>query len=109
MNTQLDCSVKVCAHNSTGKCMLTDIKIDGHRADSSSDTCCTSFKPLGSQAKNSTMDKTPTDYAKIRCDAKNCMHNSFGNCAASSIQVENCACSDTTGDCSCTQCSTFSV
>ena len=106
MNTRLDCSVTHCAHNSTGKCTLTDIKIGGPSANTSADTCCSSYDPMSnSGAKNSTNGKTPKESAQIKCEARQCMHNSFGGCAATNIQVESCGCSS--NDSSCTQCSTF--
>lgn len=107
MNTDLDCSVTYCTHNTTGKCSLTDIKVGGDSADSSSDTCCSSFAPKRDSMTNSSSEKKPKDSAKIRCEARHCMHNSFGGCAASSIQIETCDCETDTSNCKSTQCSTF--
>lgn len=83
--TKLACSVDTCAYNDERMCCLKSIKVDGSKADTERDTCCSSFSRERQGCCNSSMEPNPE--MRVACDAVNCVYNEEHVCSAGRINI----------------------
>lgn len=88
--TELKCSVENCTHNCQHLCSLHEIEVSGKKADTSNNTCCSSFREQKDGATNSTSDQYAEPETFINCSAKECKHN--GDCKCHADNVDICGC-----------------
>lgn len=86
--TRLECHVATCANNSDQLCCRPDIHVSGPSACASEQTCCSSYVPKRGSATDAVGYQSPNESMPIGCDAKNCVHNARGVCAADSISMD---------------------
>ncbi|AYD39416.1 DUF1540 domain-containing protein [Clostridium fermenticellae] len=118
METKLSCDVRNCVNNISGLCDAYMINIIGSNARENSSTECETFadKNILNMAKsrfiNSNLDgefkqiftnESIEMSPKIKCEAKNCVHNANGDCSAANIQIHE----SRTKDGNLSQCQTF--
>lgn len=92
----LVCSAKNCAYNEDMYCSKGEILVGGDEAQSSGETCCTSFRERGEGATNSV--GTPSQEIEIECEACNCKYNDQCVCHADKVGIAGssaCDCEDT--------------
>ena len=83
----LVCSAQSCGYNEAMYCCKGDILVGGEEAESSGDTCCTSFREnTGTSARNS-MGGSPSQTIYVDCDACNCVYNEEHKCHAEKIDI----------------------
>ena len=87
--TSLQCSANSCASNSGGFCCRPSIKVKGLSAYSSSETSCSSYTEKSGGFSNGTQYNSPNQSLDIKCNVRNCTHNSSDNCSANSICVNS--------------------
>ena len=87
--TKLQCSVGYCTSNERGYCCRPEIQVSGQHAQSSGDTCCSSFSaPLDKHAKNAVRSySVPNPQMPILCTAETCRFQDSGTCHASGIKM----------------------
>ena len=87
--TKLECSVGYCTSNERGYCCRPEVQVSGPHAQSSSDTCCSSFSaPLDKHAKNAVRSYTiPNPNMPVLCTAETCHYQESGVCHASQIKM----------------------
>ena len=103
--TKLQCSVGFCTSNEPGYCCRPEIQVNGPHAQSSGDTCCSSFSaPLDQGARNAVrVYTTPNPQMPVLCTAETCQHQENGLCQASQIRMGGSGATR----CDQTQCHTF--
>ena len=98
----LVCSAQSCVYNNGMYCSKGDIKVGGDNAETSEETCCTSFRARTSEGAKSSMG-TPSQKIEVACEACECMYNKDCVCDADKIGISGAsACK-----CEQTECSTF--
>ncbi|MDD6237143.1 MAG: DUF1540 domain-containing protein [Clostridiales bacterium] len=86
--TELNCGVIHCSSNREGCCCRPEIKVTGHDAYESKETCCGSFEKIQPSASNA-MDYSNTNpVSHVKCDVKTCIHYKDDECQATSITVQ---------------------
>lgn len=98
----LVCSAQSCVYNDGMYCSKGDIKVGGESAQTSGETCCTSFKERAAMGGKSAMG-TPSQKIDVVCEACECMYNKNRVCDAGKIDISGpsaCRCEQT-------ECSTF--
>lgn len=100
--TKLECSVKNCMHNSDAYCCKRAILVDGHNAQKSEETCCSSFDENKGGAFTN-LFKTPEQRLEVECDAVKCVYNEDRRCRAEHIGISG----DGACECTETRCATF--
>lgn len=101
--TKLECHVSNCASNCDDCCCRPDIQVDGARANSSEQTCCSSFQDKDRAFTNAIRHDVPNSALDVGCSACNCAFNEEGRCHADSVCVQGCG-AEISGQ---TECSTF--
>ena len=82
----LHCSVASCVHNSEHYCCKNEIIVEGTRANTIPETCCSSFDERhGESFKN--QFETPNSTAKISCEVCNCVYNKDHLCHAARVDI----------------------
>lgn len=85
--TNLMCSVQNCQNYQNNLCTLSSIQVDGRRAHSPRQTCCSSFQERGQGASNDISTEQPEIETQVKCDAATCAFNHSGACSAETITV----------------------
>lgn len=101
--TELKCHVIHCSSNKDQCCCRPEIKVDGEKACTCDETCCASFTKIPEGVTNDVGYKAPNCHMPIECDAKKCVYNESGKCAADCICVDG----SNAKDMNQTVCSTF--
>lgn len=83
----IGCNVNNCAHNTNGICYANKIAVNGKKARTSNNTCCSSFvNDSGySSFSNSTLDDQPCNY--LSCNVKTCVNNAGSICALRDVNI----------------------
>ena len=92
--TNLQCTVKSCAHNESNCCCLNSIKVDGQNATASVETACKSFNKRGSFVSNFIPQGTPDKETYVACEATTCNYNRGKVCQAEHVQIDDMGTSD---------------
>ena len=89
MNENLNCSATNCVYNNSKKCYAGGINVAGSRADSTSQTTCSTFVEgsFGSFT-NSTNDEYITPE-NIICQAEKCKYNVSKACKAEKVHIKS--------------------
>lgn len=101
--TNLKCSVENCTHNCDHLCGLDEIQVDGEKAQTSTNTCCSSFREQSEYATNSSAARNARPETFINCTAKECAYNGDCKCHAETIDMSGLGASTSEH----TECSTF--
>lgn len=94
--SKLQCTAQNCMYNKEKNCCRGEILVEGREATDISETCCGSFHERTCGCSNDM--QTARQEVEIRCEAKDCRHNSFGQCKASSVGISGthaCHCEET--------------
>ena len=88
MSNPITCSATTCTYNNSGGCYASGIKVDGSKANTTSETTCSTFQEgeYNSYSNNAT-ESTIAQTNSISCAATNCKHNYSGACKAESIHI----------------------
>ena len=85
----LTCSATNCGHNTQGECFAGSINVFGASANTTSNTICASFIDEASSSFTNCANCTCTKTNDINCRAQNCVHNDYGSCKASGVQINS--------------------
>ena len=83
--TNLKCSVYSCIHHKGDHCCKPNIKVEGPKAMSSSETECASYATKGPQ--NNVGTSTPNPQLEIVCSANECVYNKESKCHANNVSI----------------------
>ncbi len=74
----IGCNVNNCSHNNNGACYANKISVNGKKARTNNNTCCSSFlnQATYSTLTNNTLDDSPCN--SLGCNVKSCAHNVAG-------------------------------
>ena len=86
--TKLKCDARHCMSNRDGCCCRPDIQVGGNNATAYQETCCESFRPIGSNTTNATDYSHTNTQMPIRCSAVKCVYNKQCHCGADAITME---------------------
>ena len=83
----IGCNVNNCAHNTNGICYANKIAVNGKKARTSNNTCCSSFVNNSSYSSfsNSTLDDQPCNSRS--CNVKSCVNNAGSICALRDVNI----------------------
>ena len=83
----INCNINNCAHNTNGTCYANKISVNGKKARTSNNTCCSSFvNEAGySNLTNSTLDSNPCN--SLNCTVKTCVNNAGNICALRDVSI----------------------
>ena len=84
--TYLDCTVTGCVYNEDRCCTKGDIRVDGHQAKRTEETCCSSFRRRGENSVQNAAKRVSKEI-DVSCEACNCMFNRDKKCAAEHIGI----------------------
>jgi hypothetical protein len=88
MSNPITCSATTCTYNQKGGCYATGIKVDGHKADTTRETVCSTYENRESGSfSNSSLQSSITQTQDISCAAVKCKYNDSGACTAKSIHI----------------------
>ena len=85
--TLVGCNVNNCAHNTNGTCYANKVSVNGKKARTSNNTCCSSFvnESNYSNFSNSAIDDSQCNY--LNCTVKTCVHNAGSICALRDVAI----------------------
>lgn len=85
--TLVGCNVNNCAYNSNGNCFANKISVNGKKARTSNNTCCSSFVNESgySNFSNSSSDNNQCGY--VSCNVKTCVNNAGNICALRDVAI----------------------
>ena len=85
--TAINCNINNCAHNTNGTCYANKISVNGKKARTSNNTCCSSFVNESgySNLTNSTLDSNPCN--SLNCTVKTCVNNAGNICALRDVSI----------------------
>lgn len=82
------CNVNNCSHNNSGVCYANKISVNGKKARTNNNTCCSTFL---NQATYSTLTNNTLDDGScnaLGCNVKSCAHNIAGyTCSLHDIAI----------------------
>ena len=83
----IKCNIDNCAHNTNGTCYANKISVNGKKARTSNNTCCSSFVNESgySNLTNSTLDSNPCN--SLNCTVKTCVNNAGNICALRDVSI----------------------
>ena len=83
----INCNINNCAHNTNGTCYANKISVNGKKARTSTNTCCSSFVNESgySNLTNSTLDSNPCN--SLNCTVKTCVNNAGNICALRDVSI----------------------
>ena len=83
----INCNINNCAHNTNGTCYANKISVNGKKARTSNNTCCSSFVNESGYANltNSTLDSNPCN--SLNCTVKTCVNNAGNICALRDVSI----------------------
>ena len=83
----INCNINNCAHNTNGTCFANKIAVNGKKARTSNNTCCSSFVNESgySNLTNSTLDSNPCN--SLNCTVKTCVNNAGNICALRDVSI----------------------
>ena len=83
----INCNINNCAHNTNGTCYANKISVNGKKARTSNNTCCSSFvnESVYSNLTNSTLDSNPCN--SLNCTVKTCVNNAGNICALRDVSI----------------------
>ena len=83
----INCNINNCAHNTNGTCYANTISVNGKKARTSNNTCCSSFVNESgySNLTNSTLDSNPCN--SLNCTVKTCVNNAGNICALRDVSI----------------------
>ncbi|SCI75775.1 Domain of Uncharacterised Function (DUF1540) [uncultured Clostridium sp.] len=88
MSNPITCSATTCTYNNSGGCYASGIKVDGSKADTTSETICATYQDRESSSfANSEQSSSIAQTSSISCAATNCKHNHSGACKAEAIHI----------------------
>ena len=68
--SNLECHVSTCAYYAENRCCKSGIHVSGSQAQTSADTCCSSYASKNAAASNSiARNDYPNNSSEISCDA----------------------------------------
>lgn len=81
------CNVNNCAHNTNGTCYANKISVNGKKARTSNNTCCSSFVNESgyNSFTNSALDSSQCN--SLSCNVKTCAHNASGICTLGDVAI----------------------
>lgn len=81
------CSVNNCAHNSNGTCHAGKVSVNGKKARTNNNTCCSSFLNESGYDSftNSAMNEGPCN--SLSCNVKTCTNNAGNICALHDVSI----------------------
>lgn len=85
--TSISCNVNNCANNTNGFCYAHKIDVNGKKARTSNNTCCSSFVNQSGNMNftNSTFDNSPCNH--LNCTVKTCVNNAGNICALRNVSI----------------------
>ena len=83
----INCNINNCAHNTNGTCYANKISVNGKKARTSNNTCCSSFVNESgySNLTNSTLDSNPCN--SLNYTVKTCVNNAGNICALRDVSI----------------------
>ena len=83
----INCNINNCAHNTNGTCYANKISVNGKKARTSNNTCCSSFVNESgySNLTNSTLDSNPCN--SLNCTVKTCVNNAGNICVRRDVSI----------------------
>ncbi|WP_455539968.1 DUF1540 domain-containing protein [Terrisporobacter sp.] len=83
----IGCNINNCAHNTNGTCHANKISVNGKKARTSNNTCCSSFVSESgySNFTNSTSDSNPCN--SLNCNVRTCINNAGRVCALKDVSI----------------------
>ena len=83
----INCNINNCAHNTNRTCYANKISVNGKKARTSNNTCCSSFVNESgySNLTNSTLDSNPCN--SLNCTVKTCVNNAGNICALRDVSI----------------------
>ena len=83
----INCNINNCTHNTNGTCYANKISVNGKKARTSNNTCCSSFVNESgySNLTNSTLDSNPCN--SLNCTVKTCVNNAGNICALRDVSI----------------------
>lgn len=82
----LDCSAENCTYNDSHLCAKGTIKVEGHKAQHTEQTCCDSFVERRGYSYSNSVGE-PSRYIAIECEAEKCIYNDDHVCSADTIGI----------------------
>lgn len=86
--SSINCSVNNCSHNNSGVCYANKITVNGKKAHTSKNTCCSTFldeKHYGTLTNNT---NSGGSCSMIGCNVKTCTYNASNVCTLDNISVD---------------------
>ena len=83
----IGCNINNCANNTNGICYANKVSVNGKKARTSNNTCCSSFvnKSGYSNFTNSALDNQACN--SLSCNVKTCSNNAGSICALRDVSI----------------------
>ncbi len=85
--TLVGCNVNNCAHNTNNTCYANKVSINGKKARTSNNTCCSSFVSDSNITSFSNNSLDGTQCSSLNCTVKTCLNNAGNICALRDVAV----------------------
>lgn len=85
--TLVGCNVNNCNHNTNGACYANKVAINGKKARTRNNTCCSSFisRSNFNNFSNNTLDNSQCN--SLSCNVKTCVNNVGNMCALKDVSI----------------------
>lgn len=85
------CNVNNCAYNTNGSCYANKISVNGKKARTSNNTCCSSFVNESNYSNLTSSSSDSNQCNSLSCNVKTCVNNASGICALKDIGITSSA------------------
>lgn len=85
--TLVGCNVNNCAHNTNGTCYANKVSVNGKKARTSNNTCCSSFVSESNFSNFSNNALYGSQCNSLSCNVKTCVNNAGNICALRDVAI----------------------
>lgn len=85
--TLIGCNVNNCAHNTDGTCYANKIAVNGKKARTSNNTCCSSFVNESNHTSFTNSVLEDNQCNSLNCNVKTCVNNAGSICALKGVSI----------------------
>ncbi|MEG0050908.1 MAG: DUF1540 domain-containing protein [Terrisporobacter sp.] len=83
----IGCNVNNCTHNSGGACYANKISVNGKKARTSNNTCCSSFLNESNYGSFTNSSMAEGSCNSLNCNVKTCAHNAGNICTLHDVAI----------------------
>lgn len=85
--TLVGCNVNNCAHNINGNCYANKVSVNGKKARTNNNTCCSSFVNESNYNNFTSSTLESNQCNALNCNVKTCINNAGSICALRDVSI----------------------